>query len=306
MVVILSSASRIFLYTLFSPFRLFDSRQERSEKRNEMEVKELWATLEHAIKSYTGLSTATFFTFVAVAVAFYYVVSAYFEPAPAPRKREVEAEPVEPLPPPVQLGEITEEELIAYDGSDPKKPLLMAIKGQIYDVTQSRMFYGPGGPYALFAGKDASRALAKMSFEQKDLTGDISGLGPFELEALQDWEYKFMSKYVKVGTVKKPVPVTDGSESANASEITDVGNQTTEGISHSAESVEVSHTAESNHPPSSAEHDIETVDRDAGFEIIAEPKLEKPKADVDVAEAVAEAKIEKLKEDGVVEEDKKE
>lgn len=64
------------------------------------------------------------------------------------------------------------------------------------------MFYGPGGPYALFAGKDASRALAKMSFDDKDLNGDLTGLGVFELEALQDWEYKFMSKYVKVGTVK--------------------------------------------------------------------------------------------------------
>lgn len=73
-----------------------------------------------------------------------------------------------------------------------------------------RMFYGPGGPYALFAGKDASRALAKMSFEDKDLTGDISGLGPFELEALQDWEYKFMSKYVKVGTIKNTAPETLG------------------------------------------------------------------------------------------------
>jgi len=87
------------------------------------------------------------------------------------------------------------------------------------------MFYGPGGPYALFAGKDASRALAKMSFEQKDLTGDISGLGPFELEALQDWEYKFMSKYVKVGTIKKTVPVTEG----NTSETTEASTQTTEG-----------------------------------------------------------------------------
>lgn len=79
------------------------------------------------------------------------------------------------------------------------------------NIITCRMFYGPGGPYALFAGKDASRALAKMSFEDNDLTGDISGLGPFELDALQDWEYKFMSKYVKVGTVKKNVPVTDGS-----------------------------------------------------------------------------------------------
>jgi len=36
------------------------------------------------------------------------------------------------------MGEVSEEELRQYDGSDPKKPLLMAIKGQIYDVTQSR------------------------------------------------------------------------------------------------------------------------------------------------------------------------
>jgi len=85
------------------------------------------------------------------------------------------------------------------------------------------MFYGPGGPYALFAGKDASRALAKMSFEEKDLTGDISGLGPFELDALQDWEFKFMSKYTKVGTVTKTIPVTNGSCSSEptATEATD-------------------------------------------------------------------------------------
>jgi len=89
------------------------------------------------------------------------------------------------------------------------------------ELCPCRMFYGPGGPYALFAGKDASRALAKMSFEEKDLTGDISGLGPFELDALQDWEYKFMSKYVKVGTVKSEVPVTTESEStAEPSETT--------------------------------------------------------------------------------------
>ncbi|GFP84791.1 membrane steroid-binding protein 1 [Phtheirospermum japonicum] len=134
------------------------------------------------------------------------------------RGREVLRKQVEPLPPPVQLGEVTAEELKQYDGSDPQKPLLMAIKGQIYDVTQSRMFYGPGGPYALFAGKDASRALAKMSFEDKDLNGDLTGLGVFELEALQDWEYKFMGKYVKVGTVKTTVPVTDGPSEGQAAE----------------------------------------------------------------------------------------
>ncbi|KAM0949457.1 putative cytochrome b5-like heme/steroid binding domain-containing protein [Dioscorea sansibarensis] len=170
-----------------------------------MAIGDLWESLNKSIVVYTGLSPATFFTALALAGAVYFAISSLFSRPEPVRTREVKSDESEPLPPPVQLGEITEEELRVYDGSDSKKPLLMAIKGQIYDVTQSRMFYGPGGPYALFAGKDASRALAKMSFEEQDLTGDISGLGPFELEALQDWEYKFMSKYVKVGTVKKTV-----------------------------------------------------------------------------------------------------
>ncbi|KAH6770866.1 membrane-associated progesterone binding protein 3 [Perilla frutescens var. hirtella] len=182
---------------------------------------QLWETLKESITAYTGLSPTTFFTVVAIGLTFYYVVSSLFGSSDDRRIHERSRgfeEETEPLPPPVQLGEITAEELKLYDGADPKKPLLMAIKGQIYDVSQSRMFYGPGGPYALFAGKDASRALAKMSFEEKDLTGDVSGLGVFELEALQDWEYKFMSKYVKVGTVKATVPVSDGATNGEASD----------------------------------------------------------------------------------------
>ncbi|WOK98910.1 membrane steroid-binding protein 1-like [Canna indica] len=202
-----------------------------------MAVAEAWEALKHAVEAYTGLSPATFFTVLALAAALYYVVDGFFESrAPPQRARDAgEREALEPLPPPVQLGEITDEELRAYDGSDPNKPLLMAIKGQIYDVTQSRMFYGPGGPYALFAGKDASRALAKMSFELTDLTGDISDLGPFELEALQDWEYKFMSKYVKVGTIKKSIPVSEGSD-AGTSTVTEQTSQTTESADHGAQS----------------------------------------------------------------------
>ncbi|KAF3433005.1 hypothetical protein FNV43_RR24107 [Rhamnella rubrinervis] len=181
---------------------------------------QLWETLKEAITAYTGLSPATFFTLLALVLAAYYVISGLFA-TPDQQQRPRSFEEMEPLPPPVQVGEITEDDLKQYDGADPKKPLLMAIKGQIYDVSQGRVFYGPGGPYALFAGKDASRALAKMSFEDQDLTGDISGLGPFELEALQDWEYKFMSKYVKVGTIKKTVPVTDEAASNGEASKTD-------------------------------------------------------------------------------------
>uniref|UniRef100_A0A8R7P3P0 Membrane steroid-binding protein 2 n=1 Tax=Triticum urartu TaxID=4572 RepID=A0A8R7P3P0_TRIUA len=102
-----------------------------------MAVAELWETLKQAILAYTGLSPTAFFTAVAVAAALYHVVSGIFAPPPPPRQRPREEPEAEPLPPPVQLGEVDEEELRQYDGSDPKKPLLMAIKGQIYDVTQS-------------------------------------------------------------------------------------------------------------------------------------------------------------------------
>lgn len=84
-----------------------------------------------------------------------------------------------------------------------------------------RMAYGPGGPYALFGGREVSRALAKMSFEEKDLTWDISGLSPFELDALQDWEEKFMSKYTKVGSVKvtgSKAEITSVTEPAETSD----------------------------------------------------------------------------------------
>ncbi|XP_042509110.1 membrane steroid-binding protein 1-like [Macadamia integrifolia] len=104
---------------------------------------------------------------------------------------------------PLQLGEIAEEELKTYDGSDPNKPLLIAIKGQVFDVSSSKRFYGPNGPYGLLSGKDASRVLATMSFEEMDLNGDISSLSLLELDNLNDWENTFKSKYVRVGTIKK-------------------------------------------------------------------------------------------------------
>ncbi|KAI3760679.1 hypothetical protein L1987_51077 [Smallanthus sonchifolius] len=157
----------------------------------------LYSTVTDAITQYTGLSPAAFFTIAAMMVLVYKFVSGMF--VAADDYMAVKREQQITLREPVQIGNITEDELRPYNGSDHNKPLLMAIKGKIYDVSRSRMFYGPGGPYALFAGRDASRALALMSFESSDLTGDIEGLSASELEVLEDWEAKFEEKYVKVG-----------------------------------------------------------------------------------------------------------
>ncbi|KAK4762193.1 hypothetical protein SAY87_030077 [Trapa incisa] len=169
----------------------------------------LYSTVMEAVAAYTGLSPAAFFTILAMMVVMYKIVCGMFvdpENHGASASKAVDlAASFRPPAEPVQLGNVTEEQLRSYDGSDPTKPLLMAIKGQIYDVSPGRMFYGPGGPYAMFAGRDASRALALMSFDPKDLTGNMEGLNESELEVLQDWEYKFMEKYVKVGQLA-PIP----------------------------------------------------------------------------------------------------
>lgn len=64
-----------------------------------------------------------------------------------------------------------------------------------------RLFYGPGGAYHFFSGNEISRALALMSFDPNDFTDHLDGLGPNEMEVLNDWEEKFKEKYVKVGHV---------------------------------------------------------------------------------------------------------
>jgi membrane-associated progesterone receptor component len=107
-------------------------------------------------------------------------------------------EPREPLPE-AEERDYSLSELAAYDGSDLGKPLLIGIRGQVYDVTRGRDFYGPGGPYEMFAGKDCTRALAKVSFDGELFTGDVEGLEPEELDKLEEWIEMFEGKYRRVG-----------------------------------------------------------------------------------------------------------
>ncbi|KAJ1416738.1 Cytochrome b5-like heme/steroid binding domain [Sesbania bispinosa] len=165
-----------------------------------------YSSVMEEITFYTGLSPAAFFTIAAMMIVVYRTVSAMFvspedynKPPVISARTSSRFEEPEPRREPVQLGEITDWELRSYNGSDPNKPLLMAIKGQIYDVSAGRNFYGPGGPYAMFAGKECSRALALLSFKPEDINGNLEGLDESELAILEDWEYKFIEKYPKVG-----------------------------------------------------------------------------------------------------------
>ena len=77
----------------------------------------------------------------------------------------------------VQHGpyDLTDAQLSIYNGSDPTLPILVAVNGTIYDVSASPHFYGPGGSYSFFAGRDATRSFVTGCFDT-DLNGDLRGV----------------------------------------------------------------------------------------------------------------------------------
>ncbi|KAK4993693.1 Dihydrodipicolinate synthase [Elasticomyces elasticus] len=121
--------------------------------------------------------------------------------------------------PPTVFKTFTPPTLLPYSGKN-NAPVYLAVRGRVFDVTPGRNFYGPGGPYANFAGRDATRGLACGSFDADMLTEDLQGpldtlgdLGEEEMEALKGWEERFNEKYLVVGRL---VPV--GSEEAKGGE----------------------------------------------------------------------------------------
>ncbi|CAF9919465.1 MAG: hypothetical protein HETSPECPRED_004009 [Heterodermia speciosa] len=108
-------------------------------------------------------------------------------------------------PDPIVFRTFAPPDLKPFNGEG-NMPVYLAVRGKVFDVTSGRNFYGPGGPYENFAGRDATRGLACGSFDEdmltKDLEGpldDLKGLGVDELQALQDWEDRFTEKYLVVG-----------------------------------------------------------------------------------------------------------
>ena len=117
-----------------------------------------------ALQAYTGLTPGAAATILALMLATYLLVSSLFvapaapSPAAPPKQpeqqREEERKEKEKekekekdqeeapmpfvFPDPVEVGEVTLEQLRAYDGKDPAKQILIAIRGQVYDVSRGR------------------------------------------------------------------------------------------------------------------------------------------------------------------------
>ncbi|KAK0740418.1 hypothetical protein B0T18DRAFT_331915 [Schizothecium vesticola] len=109
---------------------------------------------------------------------------------------------------------LTPEQLTAYDGTDPSKPIYLAINGSIYDVSSNPRTYGKGGSYQYFAGVDAARSYVTGCFAE-DRTPDMRGVEdmflplddpsidrlykPAELTALKEQERAEAAKKVHEG-----------------------------------------------------------------------------------------------------------
>ncbi|KAK0741074.1 cytochrome b5-like heme/steroid binding domain-containing protein [Schizothecium vesticola] len=95
---------------------------------------------------------------------------------------------------------ISIEELSKANG-EPGNKCYVAIKGIVYDVTGNKA-YQPGGSYHVFAGKDASGALAKTSTKAEDVTSEWKHLDDKEKGVLNDWVTFFSKRYNVVGKVE--------------------------------------------------------------------------------------------------------
>jgi len=119
---------------------------------------------------------------------------------PKPRTDSVMQPPNDNLAEPLDVP-YTQEQLKEFDGSDPSKPIYVAIKGTIFDVSKKVDVYGRGKSYNLFAGKDASKALGMSSLKPEDAVSDYSALPEGERKVLDDWYSFFEKRYNIAGKV---------------------------------------------------------------------------------------------------------
>eukprot|EP01052_Picozoa_sp_SAG31_P052763 SAG31_NODE_13182_length_887_cov_1.157360_1_plen_156_part_10 len=79
--------------------------------------------------------------------------------------------------------------------------LLLAILGEVFDVTKGRQHYEKGASYNCFAGRDGSRAFVTGEFEGEGLTDNVEGMSAEELDGILGWRTFYRDTYTPVGVL---------------------------------------------------------------------------------------------------------
>jgi membrane-associated progesterone receptor component len=124
------------------------------------------------------------------------VVGGYFFAMEANDSERETADTVQPKPEPDPPRNFTLQQLSYFDGTKDDrgddKPVYLSMNCTVFDVSDGRNFYGPGGPYERFAGHECGIALAKMSFDAALLDNfDFDTLNFGEKTELEGWIDKF-------------------------------------------------------------------------------------------------------------------
>ncbi|KAF2027675.1 cytochrome b5 [Setomelanomma holmii] len=115
------------------------------------------------------------------------------------KERFAPKEPVTLQPP--KDGPIDRDYLAKCNGTNEGYPTLVAIKGDVFDVS-GKETYAPGKGYHVFAGKEPNRALGLSSLKPEDCISDYSALNEKEVGVLNDWHTFFSKRYNIVGRLQ--------------------------------------------------------------------------------------------------------
>mmetsp|Transcript_111 Transcript_111/g.143 ORF Transcript_111/g.143 Transcript_111/m.143 type:complete len:449 (+) Transcript_111:84-1430(+) len=104
------------------------------------------------------------------------------------------------------LPSMTAEELGFYDGTN-DRPIYLAVKGRVYDVSEGKAFYGKGRSYYHFVAKDATRAFATGCVQKACLVSSLEGLSADEKMEADRWIefFEFHDKYKLVASLEEDV-----------------------------------------------------------------------------------------------------
>ncbi|GAX78734.1 hypothetical protein CEUSTIGMA_g6171.t1 [Chlamydomonas eustigma] len=117
-------------------------------------------------------------------------------------KKTVTTEPTK-----LHIGDITTESLQYYCGYDFMKPILVAVRGLVIDVSTRTDLYGPGRELHVYAGKEISRALALGSVRAEDCGSDqLHDLGEKEIQRLEA-AFSDLTQLQKLDVVGQVVPL---------------------------------------------------------------------------------------------------